>query len=536
MHSVEQAKAHGTVDLSVHGLKDLGQVYYNLSVPELYEHAITRGEGVLSSHGGLMCDTGKSTGRSPKDRFIIDQPSIHEDIDWNNINQPKDQATWDHMRKRVEEYLAGKNVYVSDVFCGAEKEYRIGVRVISEMPFQSLFARNQFISLDQAQDPEEHSPDWVVLNVPKLKADPASDNSRSDVFVLLNLEARMVLVVGTEYAGEIKKGIFSVMSYLMPKAGVMNMHCSANIGANGKSAVFFGLSGTGKTSLSADPERTLIGDDEHGWHDGGLFNYEGGCYAKVIDLSEEGEPQIWQACHTFGTVVENVVFDPASRKIDFADDSKTPNTRCGYDLRIIKNAARDGKGPVPSDVVFLTCDAFGVLPPLSRLTKEQAMYHFLLGYTAKVAGTEVGVVEPQAAFSACFGAPFMMLRPSVYGNMLMERIEKHDCRVWLLNTGWSGGGYGVGERINIKYSRAMLHAALDGKLDEVEHTTDPIFGLSVPSTCPGVPDEMMLPWLGWPERNAYDEAAQKLAGMFTEQFAKYEAGVSDAVKATGPKV
>lgn len=523
-------------DLSIHGLKALGAVYYNLSKPELYEHAVRRGEGVISSHGALMCDTGKTTGRSPKDKFIIDQPSIHDHIDWNDFNQPKDQATWDHMHARVADYLAGKEVYVADAFCGAERQFRIGVRVISERPFQTLFTQNQFISLDQAEAPEEHRPDWVVIMVPKMKADPAMDNSRSEVFVLVNIEARMVLAINTDYAGEIKKGIFSVMNYLMPiEHKIMSMHCSANIGNNGKSAVFFGLSGTGKTSLSADPERTLIGDDEHGWWDGGLFNYEGGCYAKVIKLSREGEPQIYDACHTFGTVVENVVFDPHSRVIDFNDGSKTENTRAGYDLRIIANSAKDLKGPIPSDVVFLTCDAFGVLPPISRMSKEQAMYHFLLGYTAKVAGTEVGVTEPQATFSTCFGAPFMMLRPSVYGNLLMERIEKHHCRVWLINTGWSGGGYGVGSRIRIQYSRAMLHAALDGQLDNVEYTTDPVFGLSVPTSCPDVPAEVMIPRNAWADKAAYDATAHKLAGMFVDKFKRYEATVSDAVKAAAPK-
>lgn len=526
-----------STDLSIHGFNNVGRVHYNLGKSELYEHAIKRGEGVLSSHGALMCDTGKCTGRSPKDRFIIDQPSIHDDVDWNNTNMPKDQATWDSFKAQVANYLEGKEVYVADVFCGSEKKYRLGIRVISERPFQSLFTQNQFISLDQAEDPSEHNADWVVINVPDFKADPARDNSRSDVFVLVNIEAQQIIVAGTEYAGEIKKGIFAVMNFLMPtKHKVMSMHCSANIGSNGKSAVFFGLSGTGKTSLSADPERTLIGDDEHGWHDGGVFNYEGGCYAKTINLSQEGEPEIWDACHRFGTVIENVVYDPKTRIIDYDDDSKTPNTRCGYDLRTIANAAADLKGPLPSDVVFLTCDAFGVLPPLSRMTKEQANYHFLLGYTAKVAGTEVGVVEPQATFSTCFGAPFMMLKPSVYGNLLMQRIEKHNCRVWLLNTGWTGGGYGVGSRISIKYSRAMLHAAMDGKLDSVETVTDPIFGLEIPKHCPGVPDEVMLPWLGWGDKADYDATSKKLAGMFAEAFKTYEADVTPEVKAAAPKV
>jgi phosphoenolpyruvate carboxykinase (ATP) len=358
----------------------------------------------------------------------------------------------------------------------------------------------------------------------------------SGVHVLLTFEARQILVIGSDYAGEIKKGIFTVLNYLNPLRSVMSMHCSANTGHNGRSAVFFGLSGTGKTSLSADPHRMLIGDDEHGWHDGGIFNYEGGCYAKTINLSEEGEPQIWDACHRFGTVIENVAFDPATRIIDFSDASKTENTRCGYDLRIIGNSSPTLSGPTPSDIVFLTCDAYGVLPPLSSLSKEQAMVWFLLGYTAKVAGTEVGVTEPSPTFSTCFGAAFMPLRPSVYGNMLMDRIEKHGCRVWLLNTGWSGGAYGTGSRISIRYSRAMLHAALDGQLDSVEQWTDPLFHLSVPTSCPGVPDALMLPRETWADKAAYDTQAQRLAGMFAEAFAKYSEGVSPAVRAAAPGV
>jgi phosphoenolpyruvate carboxykinase (ATP) len=523
-------------DLTQHGLRDLGEVFYNLPKSVLYEHAIKRGEGVLSSHGALMCDTGRTTGRMPKDRFIIDQPSIHDDVDWNDINMPKSDADFEHMHKKVADYLTGKDVYVADAFCGGEKKYRIGVRVITEKPFQSIFTQNQFISFDQAEDPEDYNPDWVVIMCPNMKAIPEEDNCRTETFVLVNIEKQMILVVGSEYGGEIKKGIFSIMNFLMPiRHNVMSMHCSANIGKNGKSAIFFGLSGTGKTSLSADPERTLIGDDEHGWHDGGIFNYEGGCYAKVINLSAEGEPEIYNACHTFGTVIENVVYDEKTRVIDFDDDTKTPNTRCGYDLRIIENAARDMKGPIPSDVVFLTCDAFGVLPPISRMSKEQAMYHFLLGYTSKIAGTEVGIIEPQPTFSTCFGAPFMICHPSVYGNKLMERIEKHNCRVWLLNTGWTGGGFGVGSRINIKYSRAMLHAAMDGDLDNVETVIDPVFGLEIPKTCPNVPDETMTPWLGWSSKDDYDAVAKKLAGMFVDAFKKYEGNVSDDVKAAAPK-
>jgi phosphoenolpyruvate carboxykinase (ATP) len=517
-------------DLAAHGLTGVGAVHYNLCRSALYEFAIKRGEAFLSSDGALMCDTGKQTGRCPKDRYIIDQPSVHDNVDWNNINQPADQATWDSRFAEVNAYLQGKEVFVQDVFAGAEKQYRLGVRVISEKPFQALFTQNQFISLDQAVDPQEHRPEWVVFCVPYCKA----EDRPSGVHILMNFDAQQVLVVGSDYAGEVKKGIFGVLNYLNPLRGVMSMHCSANTGSNGKSAVFFGLSGTGKTSLSADPERTLIGDDEHGWHDGGVFNYEGGCYAKTVNLSAEGEPEIWDACHRFGTVIENVGFDPDTRVIDFTDISKTENTRCGYDLRIIPNSSPTLSGPTPSDIVFLTCDAYGVLPPLSKLTKEQAMVWFLLGYTAKVAGTEVGVTEPSPTFSTCFGAAFMPLRPSVYGNMLMERIEKHGARVWLLNTGWSGGAYGTGKRISIKYSRAMLHAALDGKLDNVETWDDPLFHLAVPTSCPGVPDNLLRPRDTWADKAAYDAQAQKLAGMFAEAFKKYSEGVSDAVKAAAP--
>jgi phosphoenolpyruvate carboxykinase (ATP) len=528
--SATPQSAKSTPDLSVHGFKNLGEIFYNLSRAELYEHTIKLGQGFLSSDGALMCDTGKTTGRCPKDRYIVDQPSIHEHVDWNAINQPTDQATWENRLEQVQGYLTGMDVFVQDVFAGAEKAYRLGVRVISAKPFQALFTQNQFISLDQAVSPEEHNPDWVVVCVPYLKA----EDRPSGVHVLLNFDERMILVIGSDYAGEIKKGIFTVLNYLNPLRGVMSMHCSANTGDNGKSAVFFGLSGTGKTSLSADPHRTLIGDDEHGWHDGGVFNYEGGCYAKTINLSAEGEPEIWDACHRFGTVIENVGFDPASRLIDFNDSSKTENTRCGYDLRIIQNSSPTLSGPTPSDIVFLTCDAYGVLPPLSRLTAEQAQVWFLLGYTAKVAGTEVGVTEPSPTFSTCFGAAFMPLKPSVYGDMLSKRIAKHECRVWLLNTGWSGGAYGTGKRISIKYSRAMLHAALDGSLDSVENWTDKRFKLSVPKSCPGVPTEIMNPRDTWSDKAAYDAQADKLAAMFAEAFEKYNADVTDAVKAAVP--
>ncbi|MEZ5338149.1 MAG: phosphoenolpyruvate carboxykinase (ATP) [bacterium] len=528
--SATPQSAKAVPDLSVHGFRNLGEVHYNLSRAALYEHTLNRGEGYLSSHGALMCDTGKTTGRMPKDRFIVDQPAIHDHVDWNAINQATDEATWEMRFKQVQAYLEGKEVFVQDVFAGAEQQYRLGVRVISEKPFQALFTQNQFISLDQASAPESHNADWVVVCVPFCKA----EDRETGVHVLLNFEKQMILVLGSDYAGEIKKGIFTVLNYLNPLRGVMSMHCSANTGANGRSAVFFGLSGTGKTSLSADPHRTLIGDDEHGWHDGGVFNYEGGCYAKTINLSKAGEPEIWDACHRFGTVIENVGFDPATRIIDFDDKSKTENTRCGYDLRIIGNSSKTLSGPTPSDIVFLTCDAYGVLPPLSKLTAEQAQVWFLLGYTAKVAGTEVGVTEPSPTFSTCFGAAFMPLRPSVYANMLSERIEKHNCRVWLLNTGWSGGGYGVGRRISITYSRAMLHAALDGKLDSVETWNDANFHLSVPVSCPGVPDELLRPRDTWGDKDAYDAAARKLAGMFGDAFGKYSADVSDAVKAAVP--
>jgi phosphoenolpyruvate carboxykinase (ATP) len=534
MDAATQTLSTTTPDLTHAGLRNIGKVYYNLSRAELYEHTVKRGEGFISNAGALMCDTGKTTGRSPKNKFVIDTPGAHDLIDWDSdFNNPKDVGTWTNWRGKVLSYLEGKDVYVADVFSGAEPKYRIGVRVICERPFQALFTTNQFISLDQALSPEDHNPEWTVIFTPGLKA--TAEDGAEGVLVLVNFDEKTILASGTEYAGEIKKGIFGVMSVLMPQAGVMNMHCSANIAPSGKSAVFFGLSGTGKTSLSADPERTLIGDDEHGWHDGGVFNYEGGCYAKTINLSPEGEPEIWKACHTFGTVLENVGFDPHSRVVDYSDVSKTENTRCGYDIRVIPNHAPDLRGPLPSDVVFLTCDAFGVLPPISRLSKEQAMYYFLLGYTAKVAGTEVGVTEPSATFSTCFGAPFMMMRPSVYATELAKRIEKGNCQVWLLNTGWTGGAYGTGKRISIKYSRAMLNAAMDDKLDNAEYVTDPVFGLDVPTAVPGVPSEVLNPRETWSDKAAYDTKAKEVAGMFRDKFTRYEAQVSDAVKNAGPK-
>ncbi|MCA9874089.1 MAG: phosphoenolpyruvate carboxykinase (ATP) [Anaerolineales bacterium] len=524
--------AKAAPDLSVHGFRNLGEVYYNLSRAALYEHTLNRGEGFLSSHGALMCDTGKTTGRMPKDRFIVDQPAIHDNIDWNAINQATDEATWEKRYKQVQDYLDGKDVFVQDVFAGAEKQYRLGVRVISEKPFQALFTQNRFISLDQAKDPQEHKADWVVVCVPFCKA----EDRDTGVHVLLNFEKQMILVLGSDYAGEIKKGIFTVLNYLNPMRGVMSMHCSANYGADrDDTALFFGLSGTGKTTLSADPSRTLIGDDEHGWSDDGVFNFEGGCYAKVIRLDPQGEPEIYQTTRRFGTILENVIFDNETRRVDLDDGTHTENTRSSYPITHIDNADPEGYGHHPRNIMFLTADAFGVLPPISKLTKEQAMYHFLSGYTAKVAGTERGVTEPQPNFSACFGAPFMPLHPGEYAKLLGEKIEKYGSTVWLVNTGWTGGPAGEGSRMKLAYTRRMVTAALNGELDDVETVTEPNFGLSIPTKVEGVPPEVLNPRSTWKDGAAYDAQAKKLVGMFINNFKQFEDGVTEDIKAAGPK-
>lgn len=522
------------IDLGYLGLSENKNVYWNLAPTELYEHAIKNGEAILTKDHALLVHTGKFTGRSPKDKFIVDQPSVHDDIDWGTVNQPVTQEVFDGLYKKVQDYLKDKPLYVKDLYCGADEKHRLQVRVVSEVAYHALFSHNMFIRPSEAEL-ANHEPEFTVLATPFFEADPAVDGTRSSTFIFCDFDRKLILIGGTMYSGEVKKGIFSVMNYLLPKKGVMAMHCSANHDDNGKTAVFFGLSGTGKTTLSADPSKTLIGDDEHGWSEDGVFNFEGGCYAKTINLSEENEPMIYATTKMPGTILENVILDD-NRSPVFDDVSLTENTRCSYPIDFIPNASKTGKGGHPENIIFLTCDAFGVLPPISRLSPEQAMYHFISGYTAKVAGTERGITEPQATFSACFGSPFMPLHPTTYAELLAEKIRKHGSKVWLVNTGWTGGAYGEGSRMKLTYTRKMLAEAIDGKLDEVEYIEDPVFGFKVPTHVNGVPDAVLIPRNTWNDPNAYDQKAKQLGQMFIENFKKFESKASKDILKASPKI
>jgi phosphoenolpyruvate carboxykinase (ATP) len=522
--------------LDNHGITEAGTVHWNLPPARLHELAVQRGEGVTAAEGPIVCVTGPHTGRSPNDKFLVSDPATDGDIWWGEVNRPIPREKFDELLGRAREHVRGRDLFVFDGYAGADPRYRLNVRVITENAWHSLFARNMFIREEDPQRLASFQPDFVVFDVASFQADPQRDGTRSSTFILLDLAQRMVLIGGTQYAGEIKKSIFSVMNYYLPKKQVLSMHCSANYGATQDDvALFFGLSGTGKTTLSADPNRRLIGDDEHGWSDDGVFNIEGGCYAKVIRLSAEGEPEIYQTTRTFGTVLENVVCDPQTRKLDLDSERLTENTRSSYPLTQLHSVDLGGQAGHPKNVVFLTCDAFGVLPPISRLTEEQAMFHFLSGYTAKVAGTEKGVTEPKVTFSTCFGAPFLPLHPSVYASMLGEKLKQHGARVWLLNTGWTGGPYGVGQRMKLSHTRRMVTAALAGELDEVETWTDPIFGLAVPTHIEGVPDPVLRPRETWKNPADYDAKAAQLAEMFADNFEKYEDQVDEAVKTAGPR-
>ena len=526
--------AYGSIsgDLSQHGLSPQGEVHWNLEAPQLIELAVERGEGVFSAHKALVTETGERTGRSPNDKFIVDETSTTDDINWGDVNVSTDLATFTALRAKVVDYLQARDaLFVQDLYCGAEVTEALPIRVITHNAWHSAFARNMFVRPDEARL-EAHEPQFTVLHAPHFEAVPDVDGVNSHVFVIVNYAAKEVIIGGSRYAGEIKKSIFSVMNLILPKKGILPMHCSAN--TNGENtAIFFGLSGTGKTTLSADPKRALVGDDEHGWGANGVFNFEGGCYAKLIDLSEEDEPAIFGTTRRFGTVLENIVLDDDGVP-DFEDTSKTQNTRGSYPIEFIDNRTPDSKGGHPQNVIFLTCDAFGVLPPISRLTPEQAAYHFISGYTAKVAGTEVGVKEPQATFSACFGEPFMPMHPGVYADLLSSKMAEHGATAWLINTGWSGGAYGEGNRMKIRYTRAMLNAALDGDLDDVEYVIDGRFGFEVPTSCPGVPADVLQPRGTWTDGDAYDATADRLARMFNENFARYAEGVSDEVNGAAP--
>ena len=512
------------------GIQNYRQAHWNLPPATLYEEALRRNEGVLGLGGGLVVATGSYTGRSPDDKFIVEEPGSKEAIWWGPVNRPFPPADFDSMHRRMLAYFEGRDLFVRDVFAGADPQYRLPVRVVTESAWHNLFVANMFLAPGQ-EELRRFEPAFTILQAPGLRAVPQRDGTKSEVFILVSFAERLVLIGGSSYAGEIKKSVFSILNYLLPEKGVLPMHCSANIGPKGDTAIFFGLSGTGKTTLSADGSRTLIGDDEHGWSDRGIFNFEGGCYAKVIRLSPEAEPEIFATTSRFGTLLENVVIDPMTRRLDLDDGSLTENTRASYPIDFIPNIQPTGMGDHPENVVMLTADAFGVLPPIAKLSPEQAMYHFLSGYTARVAGTEKGLSEPQATFSTCFGAPFMPRHPSVYATMLGEKIARHWATCWLVNTGWSGGAYGTGQRMKIAFTRAMVRAAIDGKLAHAPMQREPHFGLMVPTSCPEVPGDVLLPRKAWQDPRAYDEAARDVARRFDANFRQFEPFVDEGVKA-----
>lgn len=513
------------------GITEPGIINNNLSVCKLFEHAIIKGEANVTNNGALNLNTGKYTGRSPKDRFVVDQESVHNDINWGKVNVPIKQDVFDVIYARLLAYLQCKDLYIFDGFAGADRRYSLPVRFINEKATGNLFAHQLFIRPTK-EELESFDPQFTVIAAPGFHANPELDRTNSEAFVIINFDKKLVIIGGTMYCGEIKKSIFSVMNYLLPKLGILPMHCSANIGTEGDVALFFGLSGTGKTTLSADPNRRLIGDDEHGWSEDGVFNFEGGCYAKCINLSKENEPQIWDAIR-FGTVVENLVIDD-NGNADYCDAKYTENTRAAYPVEYIPNAVLEGKGGQPSTVIFLTADAFGVLPPIAKLTKEQAMYHFMSGYTSKLAGTERGIVEPEATFSACFGEPFMPMNPSFYAKMLGEKIDKYNTDVYLVNTGWSGGPYGVGNRMKLKFTRAMVTAAINGELKAVEYEEHPIFKVHVPKSCSNVPSEILNPINTWIDKDQYMKYANELANKFNKNFEKFQE-VSEDIKKASPQ-
>jgi phosphoenolpyruvate carboxykinase (ATP) len=505
-------------------------VHANLAPPSLVAEALRRHEGRLSADGSLMVETGIHTGRSPRDKFVVDEPSVTHDVWWGKVNNRMSQATFNALKGKVQAYLQGQELFTQDLYAGADPAHRVRVRLVTTQAWNALFARNMFIR-PAREELAGFEPDYVILHAPFFQTDPAVDGVRSNTTIALSFEQKIILIAGSEYAGEMKKSIFTVMNWILPAKGVMPMHCSANIGQEGDVALFFGLSGTGKTTLSSDPHRRLIGDDEHGWGENGTFNFEGGCYAKVINLSQEAEPEIWAASNRFGTVLENVVGDDHGH-LDLTDGSLTENTRSCYPVEFIPSVELSGRGGQPKNVIMLTCDAFGVLPPISRLTPAQAMYHFLSGYTALVAGTEKGLgAEPQATFSTCFAAPFLPRRPEVYGQMLADLIARYDADCWLVNTGWSGGQYGVGSRMSIRHTRALVRAALDGTLVHARFHKEPYFGLSIPEHVPGVPADVLDPRQAWADKAAYDRMARHLVERFEENFASFEGGVGDEVRA-----
>ncbi len=518
------------------GLTQTDNIHYQLSPEELVQDSLRLGEGVLSDTGALVIKTGEFTGRSPNDKFTVKDELTESTVHWNHFNIPMDEKYFHVIQKKIMEYLNNQpELWIRDCYACADPRYRLNLRVVSEKPWTNLFAYNMFLRPDE-EELEEFTPEWQVICAPGLRLDPAECGTRQHNAAVISFKYKIILIAGSGYTGETKKGIFSILNYILPHdKGVLSMHCSANMGAEGDTAIFFGLSGTGKTTLSADPNRKLIGDDEHGWTDDNIFNFEGGCYAKLINLSPEREPEIHGAIRT-GAMVENVQFFPGTNQINFEDASITENTRVSYPLHYISNALEPSIGPIPKNIFFLTCDAFGVFPPIARLTPGQAMYQFISGYTAKIAGTETGITEPRPTFSACFGAPFLPLHPGVYAQMLGEKMQRHHVNVWLVNTGWTGGPYGVGQRIKLSYTRAMIAAALKGQLDAVATVADPIFGVAVPQEVPGVPAAVLNPKNAWTDPNLYDEKAKYLAQLFVKNFELYASGVSPDILAASPKI
>ena len=515
---------------AIETLLKTNKVHSNLQAAPLVEHSVRLGEGTLASNGALVAYTGKYTGRSPKDKFTVKDSVTADLVNWGDVNIAFDPVKFDALFERVMEHLRGRELFVQDLFSGADTNYRLPIRVINQYAWHNLFVRELFVRPTDAEL-KSHSPQFTIVSAPEFQGDPQRDGTRSEAFVIVNFTRKIVLIGGTKYAGEMKKSIFGIMNFLLPQNNVFPMHCSANVGTTGETALFFGLSGTGKTTLSADPNRRLIGDDEHGWSPKGIFNFEGGCYAKCIKLSQENEPQIWNAIR-FGSVLENVTLDPVTHVPDYNDDSRTENTRCAYPVEFIDNAVIPGVGGHPKNIIFLTADAFGVLPPISKLSTDEAMFHFLSGYTAKVAGTEAGVKEPQPNFSTCFGSPFMPLPPKTYAEMLGRRMKEHNAQCWLVNTGWFGGPYGVGSRMKLPYTRAMVNAAIEGKLNNVEFEKDPAFGLTVPKAVPGVPPEFLRARDAWSDKAAYDKSAADLISRFVKNFEKFDA--PDNVRKAAP--
>lgn len=523
--------------LENHGFTNLHKIYWNLNTEALYEEITFRGESQITQHGPLVVNTGKHTARAANDKYIVREPTTEENVWWGQYNRPYERAQFEELYGRLQGFFQGRDVFVQDCYGGADPNLRLPVRIITEYAWHSLFARNMFIKPSSKEEYRRHVPEFTVICAPSFKAYPQIDQTNADTFIVLNFEQRLCVIGNTGYGGEIKKSVFTLLNYLLPMKGVLSMHCSANTGKEGDTALFFGLSGTGKTTLSADPNRNLIGDDEHGWSDEGVFNFEDGCYAKVIGLSPTAEPDIYACTKRFGTLLENVVYDPITRQIDLDDDFLTENTRASYPLDFIQNAIPSKMGGHPKNIIFLTCDASGVMPPIARLTPDQALYHFISGYTAKVGGTEIGLRdEPEITFSACFGAPFMVLPPSFYADLLKRKILRFGVKCWLVNTGWVGGPYGIGKRISIRYTRNLLSAALQGELDDVAYYTDPIFGFQVPKSCPNIPESVLYPASSWSSQDEYIRKYRALASRFIDNFKKFQDLCGPEVLLAGPSL